>query len=383
MISRALALISPLVIAPAAAENAPAPQPYQLVRALQVMQEEAAHGGGPATVETGQFVRQIAQEFARAPGETWADRRNARAAAIYLFSGGSPSSFRAVLVGDKLAESERPLVRGALAYAEGREGPARELLLALDPRKAAPNVGGHLALAQATLIGRGDPERYFQTLGLARLLMPGTVVEEAALRREIDAAADLNRIEKAAFLTEQYLRRYPSSVYGPPFKDRLARILAKRILEGDEAASRRAADLLDLLPRERRINMHLTIAREALQLGKLPAVTLSAERVLRQAPEGSAAAARAGLYLSAAQIVGPEHQAAVARARATSVDQLDRADRALRLAVLRMAPRLRTWPPAGASAQRPPAPATRADATIERARVALDELAAAMKDTAR
>ncbi|HEY8580228.1 MAG TPA: hypothetical protein VIL72_10110 [Beijerinckiaceae bacterium] len=370
----------PAASAPAKAEAAPArpsmPEPYHLVRALQMMQEEAARGSAPAAGETEAFLRQIAAQFAAAKDEVWADPRNARAAAIFLFSGGAPSGVRPLLLRDKLPERERALVRGALAFAEGREGPARELLLPLDPRKAAPNVGGHLALAQATLIGRREPEKYFEALGFARLLMPGTVVEEAALRREIDFAADLDRAEKVGFLIEQYLRRFPRSIYAPPFQQRLAGILAARILDGEPDAAKRAADALDLLPYDRRLEVQLATSRAALRAGKVSAAALTAGRALKQAKPDTPAAAQAALYLSAAEIVGARYDLAKTRVAALPPAALEEGDRRLRLAVMSVADRLRIWPPRGEPAERPKAAEAAADAAIARAQKALDDVAA-------
>ena len=56
-------------------------------------------------------------------------------------------------------------------------------------------------------------------LDRARLLAPGTLVEEAALRRSIAVAAKLGDAKRFLRLSEQYVRAYLRSPYASQFAD--------------------------------------------------------------------------------------------------------------------------------------------------------------------
>ena len=48
------------------------------------------------------------------------------------------------------------LVQGVLAYGEGRNAEAADLLIRIDARSLDPSIAGHLALVQAELIAKKD-----------------------------------------------------------------------------------------------------------------------------------------------------------------------------------------------------------------------------------
>ena len=58
-------------------------------------------------------------------------------------------------------------------------------LAALNARSLPPTLGAEIALVQSALVAQNDLKATIERLDEARLLMPGTLVEEAALRREI------------------------------------------------------------------------------------------------------------------------------------------------------------------------------------------------------
>lgn len=157
--------------------------PYLAVRLLQQLQDQVAHGSTAAqAAEPKQLVR-IGEVFAAADPAAWTNTRNAGAAVLYLFSAGKPAVVRAAMQRATLSPDNDRLIKGALAYAEGQDGTARALLGTFDPRALPAVLGGHLALVLATLYADTDPQKAGQMLDSARLLVPGTLVEEAALRR--------------------------------------------------------------------------------------------------------------------------------------------------------------------------------------------------------
>ncbi len=195
--------------------------PYLAVRSLQVLQEMVAHGSTSAQGAQPKLLSHIADVFAAADPAVWKERRNAQAAVLYLFSSGKPAVVRALLGRAVFAPENDRLLKGALAYAEGEDGVAKALLGKIDPKSLPPSVGGHLALVLATLFAKDDAAKAGRMLDEARLLVPGTLVEEAALRRQIFLSADAATLDKFVSLSRQYLRRFHTSVYAGNFKHRL------------------------------------------------------------------------------------------------------------------------------------------------------------------
>ncbi|HEY5795811.1 MAG TPA: chemotaxis protein, partial [Bosea sp. (in: a-proteobacteria)] len=152
----ALCLASPLAWAQAEPAPATAAPPYQLVRTLQSLQNEAASGSRTAHAAQGKLLRDLEQAMMAQAPEIWDDPRNTRAAVQYVLSGGQPGVLAELLKRGEPAGLPKGLGEGALAYVMGDNGQARALLMPLDPASLHESLAGHLALVQATLILRND-----------------------------------------------------------------------------------------------------------------------------------------------------------------------------------------------------------------------------------
>lgn len=294
---------------PASAANAPelppAPPLYREVRELQRLQDRMAAGEPNALTAQNALIARIDQSFRAADASAWNDPQNARALIVFALSGGGPGVLRAVLgQGASPAVDER-LLRGTLAYLEGREPEALKQLGEIDARQLPDSLAGQVALAQAALWVRRDPPRASVLLGRARLLAPGTLVEEAALRREIFIAAQANELASFERLTSTYLARYRHSVYAGNFRLRFAAALTRMSFIDSADEFHRVHELLAPLEPESRREVALLIAQAALAQGKTTAAALASELVLKGTVFGSLEADRATLYRAAAIIAAP------------------------------------------------------------------------------
>src|SRR5262249_28535186 len=152
-------------------------------RSLQAVQDGIANGNSEAHSGHLALIKQIGEKFLAADPNVWSNPQNGQAVVVFLLSGGAPQIVR-TLPRDRLNVDER-LFDGALAYVEGRQDDAKELLKDVNPRAIPLSLSGQIALVQGTLLSSSDPTRAIERLDDARLLLPGTLVEEAALRREI------------------------------------------------------------------------------------------------------------------------------------------------------------------------------------------------------
>jgi chemotaxis protein MotC len=110
-------------------------KPYELVRSLRALQDQIADGSSSAHGAQRQMMAQIAEKMNAAEPEVWKDSKNLRAAVIFVLSGGSPQILRTLLSLDVVGKDDQSLVKGALAYGEGRTAPAEKFLGEVDARK--------------------------------------------------------------------------------------------------------------------------------------------------------------------------------------------------------------------------------------------------------
>ncbi|WP_237479974.1 chemotaxis protein [Lichenibacterium dinghuense] len=304
--------------------------PYAAVRALQNLQEQVAHGSTAAQAAQAKMLGHVAEVFAAADPSAWKEPRNTGAAALFLFSAGRPSAVRAVLERHPAftPEGDR-LVKGALAYAEGQDDVARVLLGNIDPRAMPASLGGHLALVMATLLADKDPARADAMLDTARLLVPGSLVEEAALRRQIFLLADPATLDKFAGLSRQYIRRYRSSVFAANFKSRLVSFAVRLAMAGEVAGLAKLDPVFAELPQAERRATYLTLARDALVGGRAEAARYAAARAAALAPDANEAE-RAKLYAAAATAASDAAPAARSALGAIDASRLPQRDADLR-----------------------------------------------------
>ena len=207
--------------------------PVELTRTLQLLQDRIARGSTQAHVAQRQLLGHIEQRLTALDPETWAEAENVRAAVTFALAGGGPAVLRALLTSGKATEAEQPLALGALAYLEGREREARAKLAGIDPRTMPAGLAGQLALTQSALMVREAPAKSLELLDLARLLAPGTLVEEGALRRQIFVVAQGGDARRFEALSIQYLRRFRHSVYAGNFRQRFAAALTRLDFTGE------------------------------------------------------------------------------------------------------------------------------------------------------
>lgn len=288
----------------AASAAAPQPQsePEMLVRKLQDMQERVAGGDADAIAQLPRVLRATAQSFAAQPPETWKQKQNARALALYLLSGGNSAIGRKILSARAFAPSEEALAKGAIAYLDGIDCPERDALLELDPRALDSALGAQLAFVQSILLAIVDRQKAIAKLDVARLLAPGGLVEEAALRREIGLLGETADFGKFAGLSRQYWARFRRSPYAENFLRQFMGAVARvsALVKIGEWAD--LEDFINSLAPETRRALYLVMAKAAAVGGNSAFAFLAAQRALELSAPDSVVRQRAQLYRAAARV---------------------------------------------------------------------------------
>ena len=315
-----------------------------MVSDLQRIQVEMAMGDKTAYARQIDRLHAIGEAIDAAPADVWKDKNETDSAATFVLSGGPVRPIARLLASGAIPDSEFSLLRGALAYASGREREALTLLEGIDPKSVGLRLGGQLAYAQSVLVTGKDPNLAIQLLDLARLLAPGSLVEEAALRREILVTGDQRNRDRVIFLARQYVTRFPRSIYAENFIQGLSQTSVRYGLVNSLTDLAKFNALLTLVTPEQRREFLLTLARAQTISGRYEVAGAAAEQILGDLPPGAPEETRARFYQAAAQILSPEFDAGVAALKAVDLARLGRADQRLYGAVLYVAEHLRDPP---------------------------------------
>lgn len=327
-------------------------KPVQMVRTLQLMQDQIALGSTEAHMGQRGLLTIVDSRFMAMEPEVWTDRKNVHAAIALTLSGGNPQILRKLLeMGDPaLSLEHRSLVEGALAYVEGREEEAKSKLMAVDLRSLSPMLGAQIALVQSALLVRTDAKKSSDLLDFVRLQAPGTLLEEGALRRQVFVASQTGDMKKFLALTSDYLRRYRHSVYAGNFRQRLAAALTRIDFGKDPSLFTGVVNVLDDLEPEPRRDLYLLAARSSIDQGFTESARMLADKAQELSGGDAVSSMRAKLYRAAAMIVLPESIGS-ATAELKSIDKsvLPEKDSVLLASALSIAGQIRQMPPGAAA----------------------------------
>jgi chemotaxis protein MotC len=295
---RLLAAVAVVTLASSGAASAEADALVDLVRKLLSYQDAMVRGVSTARGAIPGQVEKIEATISTLEADSWKERANARAVVTYLLCGGSPRKIRGVAEAHLFDEKDASLIDGALAYAEGRAKEAAQLLASIDPKTQPVTLGGHLALIRGGLLIGADNARARELFDLARLLMPSSLVEEAALRREISIVDPLADTDKFLVLARRYVAQYSKSPFAKNFWNEL-RAATTRVAQ--HVAPERLTDFLALfdgMPAATRFDLYTSIAHEALAHARIPLAAMQTERAAALA-DSRPGRARIALYRAA------------------------------------------------------------------------------------
>ena len=311
---------------------------------LQRLQVKMAQGDKSAYSKSQDKLKAIGLAIAAASEDSWKDKMQTDAAVAYVLSGGQPRVIARLLESGWIPDSADNLMRGALAYSAGREREAEGLLGNIDARKMSLRLAGQLAYAQSVLKTSRDPEGALNLLDLSRLLAPGSLVEEAALRREILLAGDRRESERVIFLARQYVERFGQSIYAQDFILGLANNSVRFRLIDQLSDLDKFKSLMALATQEQRRGFLLSVARASSVAGRMDLAGPAAADGLAESPRGSPDEARGQMYVAASRISTESYENGVAELKTVERARLSTADQNLLAAVISAATHLRDAP---------------------------------------
>lgn len=344
-------LVAGLVLAAVAAVGAEArpvgllkEQPFVYIRTLQSLQARVALGSASAQRLQIRLLGHIAQRFTEMPLSVWTSPKNAGSAVIFVLSGGQPDTVRHLGADGLLPTPYDRLLNGALAYVDGRREEAIKLLQGVDDSVLPDAVAGHLALIKSVLVRNSDVKQARASLDRARLLMPATLIEEAALRRGIVLSGEDGDRDGFISRSSQYLRSYNRSVYLAEFEKNFARMVVTLQFAALPDAAQRLEQLIHPLVDGERRRLYLEIARIAVIKGASELARLAAGKAVELSTPDSKARLRAQVYLAAAGVVTEHRAEALEAFRSLKIHTLGPGDRAIVAAARKLAAEVERLP---------------------------------------
>jgi len=318
----------------ASAATAEELEAWRYLQALQVLQDRVATGDARAFRAQGRLIAHVGKVYGSLADDTWSKRRNAEALLVYVLSGGDPGPARALLRRKVGLALPKGALEGAVAYVEGRNGDAWRWLEKVDERRMSLVAEAQLSLVKAGLRAAADPRRALALLRRVRLLKPGTLMEEAALRRGLFLAGTDGDVDAVVRLASAYIRRFRKSWYATDFLRRLSWLLVRLDYGGKKRPIARLAPLIARLARRKQALLYAVVTREAVVAGKLALAKLAGRTALELGMKAPRYRARLRTWLAAADVVSADPSAALARLRKVPSELLDDRDRNLRLAAM-------------------------------------------------
>ncbi len=336
----------------------PQPEPYKLLRTLQQTQDRIAQGSQVAYEVQRKLLDHIGTKFVRFPKHVWEDAKNSEAAAVFALAGGDPQVGRWLLKNRKILPKYEPILKGAVEFASRNYEKATELLANVDPLAYPGHLGGSLALVKAMLVAKTDPEQAVKLFAKAKLLGPGTLVEEAALRRSVGLFKSEEHLPKLVATSHAYYRQFGRSVFGPIFDQSLAKAVVNF---GDAALEMHQANLIDAVKQispGRQKTIYLMFAKNALVSGKMAfakftAATATATKVQGESPASNM---RAHLYTVAANVASEGLKEVMGALDTIDAKTLSEDDKKIFRGATKIANAIVQWPPAEAAADTLPEP---------------------------
>lgn len=342
-------LAAPLAIGIARASETEELAPFKMVRSLQYVQDSVVLGDHSA-IEMQRFMLNEIDKRLRAADEAiFRDPRNVDAALVYVMSGGNPETLDYLTDRDVEGNFDARVAEALRQYLRGKGPLIVEKLSTAAPEYKNSRVGPYLFLILGNATSQQDPVAAMKYYDWARLTAPGTIIEEAALRRSVSLAVQAGDPEKGFRYALNYARRYLTSPYASQFADVFVELAVTHF---DETVEKKVAEILAFMDQSRQREVYLRVARRAAIGGNQTLARLASSRAEELARDGGGQSQLLASFYDGLAAVPSEDVFTAAQTLAAIPDEkLSPRDRALREAARAIAEEVVRLPKDESSAQ--------------------------------
>lgn len=325
-----LAALGLAAAGPLGAQTLDSIEPFRMLRSLQFVQDSVVLGDHSASEMQRFMLETIDSRLRDADASIFEEPRNVDAALIYAMSGGNPATLELLVARDVGGNFDNRVTDALRKYLSGKGTLIAKSLADMVPEYRDQKIGPYLALVAGNVTITRDPAAALKFYDWARLTAPGTIVEEAALRRSLSITLDTGMVEKGAAYSNRYARRFLHSPYASQFADLFVRLVVDHYDKLDEQYILTTLSFMDE-PRQREV--YLRIARQAAINGHTELARMSAARAKALAGQvDDGMNALADLYGGVADISSGSVEAAMQAIIDIPDEKLSPSDRALRTA---------------------------------------------------
>nr|WP_295976731.1 chemotaxis protein MotC [uncultured Agrobacterium sp.] len=302
--------------------------PYAMLRSLQFVQDSVAMGDHSATEMQRFLLQTIDERLKSAPSAIFKDPRNVDAALVYAMSGGNPATLELLVARDVDGNFDSRVADILRKYLSGKGTLVAQSIAAMVPEYRGTRIGAYLALIGGNVTIPRDPLAALSFYDIARLEAPGTIVEEAALRRSLAIAVEDGDAARGVEYAQRYARRFLHSPYASQFADLLVSLVVKRV---DSISEETIQETFAMMDTERQKEAYLRLSRLAAISGKDSLARMAALKVKALSPAApDQPEVQANLYESLSNIGTPDVVSAIETIVQIPDAQLSDRDRALR-----------------------------------------------------
>lgn len=305
--------------------------PVQLVRSLESLQDDIASGQPGALQMQPRVLANIGEKFLTQDPATWENAQNLYAALTYLFNGGNPNIVETILKNAPEGIIPQNYIAGALAYAHHKKDAfmkAFDDLPENDDQIPAPLLLS-ITLSTVSDMAEVNPEKTSERLNWVRLAAPGSLFEEAAIRRQIKVATMIGDQNLFRLLTRNYVTRFSKSPYANEFWRDFAVSLS---LMDQKLDDKQLSEFVDYAPETIQLVIYLKISRAALIDARMQRAHFGAEKALNLAQNLNVDDTSARLYYAASAVGSTAAEDAGEMLKTISVNDLSEKDRPLLMA---------------------------------------------------
>ncbi|BCH60688.1 chemotaxis protein [Agrobacterium vitis] len=314
-----------------------------MLRSLQFVQDSVVRGDHSAADMQRFLLTRIDKRLRTAAPSDFEDPRNVDAALIYTMSGGNPATLDYLVARDVDGHFDNRVSDMLRKYLSGKGVLVASSLGEMVPLYQNGRVGPYIALVAGNVTLVKDPAAALKFFDIARLVAPGTIVEEAALRRSFQIAMDTGQNGRAMAYANRYVRRFLYSPYASQFADLLVQLVVDHFSELDKNDI--LATLATMDP-DRQREVYLRIARRATINGNQALASLASSQAQSLAGLPDKNDPQALLYGGAALISTTDVKNALNTISQLPKDQLSASDNALLEAARAVAQEVITLPTA-------------------------------------
>ena len=278
-------------------------QPWQLLRKLQKQQDLIVAGAPNAVKAYRALLISASQRMLALDADVWSIERNLDAAALYLLIGGNAEVGKIALMQTKLGDVAKHPLKAVIAFDARNYNEAYRLMSNQNPAALPPSLAGQFAIARAILTSSSDIELTSKYLTIARALSPGTLIEEAAIRRQIRIFGLTKNYDELKVLGPIYMRRFGKSHFLNDFIKSYTFALVHMENEVENEIVDDFKKLENNISKQQLMDTLPYVARSSLILGKTKLAYWSASKFLENNPVPNQLHSRMKLYFAAAGII--------------------------------------------------------------------------------